>query len=174
MRPATATARDLAPRHDWLAPSHQPWVQSTDGGVRVNVPPAWTRRTVGEHALLVSPPHGGVTIGMVPGGVANTFDAVMRRLVGSLAKHRALHRAAFQGTPLEGEVVEGVGFDGETSVEWFVARLGDAACGAVLYGIGPRGRYDANRAAVRALLHSVRPVHSGAFPRAEGHYLPGR
>lgn len=166
MNPSPA-ARELPSRHDWITPAHQPWVQSTDGAVRVSVPWDWARRTVGEHALLVSPADGGVTVGMVPGGVAKTFHAVMKRLVGSLAKCRVLHRSLLEDAPLEGFVVEGMGVEGDVTVEWFVAQVGDASCGAVLYGIGPRSRYDAHVAVMRAIVHSVRPVHSGAFPRAE-------
>ena len=173
MSPPNA-AREPSVRHDWVTPSHQPWVQSMDGGVRVSVPWDWSRRTVGEHALLVSPADAGVTVGMVPGGVGQTFHAVMKRLVGSLTKARVLHRSLLEDAPLEGFVVEGMGVDGDATVEWFVAQVGDASCGAVLYGIGPRSRYDVHVAAMRAIVHSVRPVHSGAFPRAEGNYPPSR
>lgn len=173
MTPPRATPA-LPPRHDWLAPAHQPWVQSTDGGVRVNVPRDWSRRAVGEHALLVSPADAGVTVGLVPGGASTTFHAVMQRLVGSLVKCRVLHRGTLESGALEGIVIEGMGVDGDTTVEWFVARVGDSACGAVLYGIGPRSRYDAHLESIRALLHSVRPTHSGAFRRAERDYPPAR
>jgi hypothetical protein len=51
MRPVPSSLPD---RHDWLTPSRQPWVQSIDGRVRIDVPLGWKRRRGGEHALLHS------------------------------------------------------------------------------------------------------------------------
>jgi len=166
--------RELTPRHDWITPSRQPWVQSADGGVRINLPPGWSRRVVGEFALLVSPPDGGVTVGMVPGATAQNFHAVMHRLVDALARRRVLHHARVDTGAMDCVMVEGMGVDGETTVEWFVAQVGDVTCGVVLYGIGARSGYDRHLDTVRGIVRSVRPTHSGTFLRAEGNYPPRR
>lgn len=157
-----ASAIEQAAYHDWISHRGEPEVRSVGGFVRAEVPIHWKRRPVGRHVLLVTPPEGGVTVGMTPGGSGERFHAVVSRLARQLKRCRVLHRAAVQQHGLDGLLFEGVGMHRDVTVEWFVVVLGDARCGAVLYGVGPRSRYDEHLDAMRALVASVRPARSSA------------
>jgi hypothetical protein len=140
---------------DWTVPGGAPWVESQRGGVRVPVPFGWQRRAVGTHTLLVRAPDAAMTVGMVSGGGASCFFNVLKRTVEALSQVRMLAHHTLQGAPLVGAVVEGVGVVNDSTVAWFVAKLGDAHCGVVLYGLASEHHYQRNVTLVTNMLRSI-------------------
>jgi hypothetical protein len=144
--------------HNWSTPKNASWVESVLGGVRIEVPSNWKRQRMGERTLLVRTPDAGMTVGMVSGGGASCFFNVVKRVAGALSQTRVVNRSSLHGTSMEAFVIEGTGETHNSALEWFVAKLGDAHCGAVLYGIGSHSDYRAHLATLTTMLRSTQSI----------------
>lgn len=148
---------------DWVAPAFHPWARSLEAQIHVSVPWDWERHTVGRDALVVSPPDRGVTVGIVSRASWRRLRAVVSTLSRHLTSCRTIRRTPVRQHGFEGVILEGVGVRDGLAVEWFVAYVGDARCGAVVYGVGRRSQYDRHFEDLRAIVRSVRPDEEEAF-----------
>jgi hypothetical protein len=148
----------MSESHDWMTPKNVSWVESVLGGVRMEVPSTWRRRCVGTRTLLVSAPDHHITVGMVAGGGASCFFHVVKRVVSALSQTRVWNHTLLNGTSMDGIIIHGTGVTQSSSMEWFVARLGDAQCGVVIYGVGPHGNYPTHFEALNTMVRSAEPL----------------